>query len=57
VTSVFSLSSATENTEKKIFAAQQGPGNWRYRDHREKHFGSLACGLRITVPCLFTPSF
>ena len=57
MTSVFSLSSATENTEKKIFAAQQGPGNWRYRDHREKHFGSLACGLRITVPCLFTPSF
>jgi hypothetical protein len=33
VTSVFSLFSATESTEKKIFAAPQDPTNWCYSAH------------------------
>jgi hypothetical protein len=38
VTSVFSLFSATESTEKKIFAAPQVPTNQRYRGQEEVHF-------------------
>jgi hypothetical protein len=46
VTSVFSLISATENTEEKIFPAQEGPANWCYRlgQITRKHF---AKGLKL----------
>jgi hypothetical protein len=34
VTFVFSLLSATEITEKKIFSPRGGPANLRYKEHQ-----------------------
>jgi hypothetical protein len=49
VTLVFSLFSAAESTEKKIFAAPQVPTNQRYRIQEEVHFDCGQPPRRITT--------